>query len=140
MDLLLSQPDVDYVVTHFRYFADPGATLPPTFRGELLGRDLLGRIMETLVARRSAFETNGQFDADLALAGDVDWYARAKDRGLTMAIVPEVLLHKRVHEGNASADAQVTNRELLRVLRDSIRRQREEDDARESPPRPESRA
>jgi glycosyltransferase involved in cell wall biosynthesis len=126
VDVLRRRPEVDYVICHFRYFVERGASPPPSFRRELLERDLVGRIMETLLARRSVFEANGRFDPELALAGDVDWYARAKDRGLTMAIVPEVLLHKRVHESNASSDALVTNRELLRVLRDSIRRQRDQ--------------
>jgi len=124
VEVLLRRPEVDYVICHFRYFVEPGVSRPASFRRELLDRDLVGRIMETLLARRSVFEAAGLFDPDLAISGDVDWYARAKDRGLVMATVPEVLLHKRVHDSNASSDALVTNRELLRVLRDSIRRQR----------------
>jgi glycosyltransferase involved in cell wall biosynthesis len=124
MEYLLSHPAVVYVVTKFRYFLEPGIIPPRTFRRELLGRDLVGRIMETLLACKSAFQANGRFDPTLALAHDVDWFARAKDRGVPMAVIPEVLLQKRVHDANASSDAQVSNQDLLRVLRESIRRQR----------------
>jgi glycosyltransferase involved in cell wall biosynthesis len=118
-----SHPELLFVVGLFRYFLEPGHALPPGFNPGLLGRDLVGRVMETLVARREAFERVGPFNPEFRVAEDVDWFARAKDLGVPMAVVPQVVLHKRVHDRNLSADAAVNTPLLLRALRASVRRQ-----------------
>jgi hypothetical protein len=41
-----------------------------------------------------------------------------------MAVVPEVLLHKRVHGANTSTAPEVNSPLLLQALRSSIERQR----------------
>lgn len=124
MSLMQARPDLRYCVSLFRYELDPVAPIPRAFNRTLLGRDLVGKIMETLFVRREVFDLVGGFDPSLRLAEDVDWYARAKDLNVPMDIVPEVLLRKRVHDRNASLDAAMNGPTLLRVLHRSIRRQR----------------
>jgi hypothetical protein len=80
--------------------------------------------MQTLVARKSLFAVIGAFDSAMLLAEDADWYARASDQHVPMAVIPEVLLHKRVHNANASSDAQTSSRELLKALKRSIERKK----------------
>ena len=80
--------------------------------------------METLVARRSALERVGPFDTSYRVAEDVDWFARARDAGLRIDVVDDVLLHKRVHGGNASLNARENDELLLRAVRASLIRKR----------------
>jgi glycosyltransferase involved in cell wall biosynthesis len=124
MAYLQAHPKIQYTVTQFRYFLATGCGLPPGFRPELLDRDLVGYIMETLVARKSVFTQVGMFNPHYQLAEDVDWYARAKDLQIPAAVIPAVLLHKRVHDHNSSTNARVSNQALLQVLRQSIQRQK----------------
>ena len=124
MAYLLAHAEVQFTVCKFRYFLETGCQIPPGFRAELLEQDLVGYIMETLVARKTVFEQVGTFNIRYQLAEDVDWYARAKDLGIPSAVVPEVLLSKRVHDRNASTNAQVSTQALLQVLRQSIQRQK----------------
>src|SRR5262249_22633073 len=105
-------------------FLEPGNAVPPGFKKELLEGEHVGKIMETLVARKTLFAAIGGFDGGMALAEDADWYARANDHKVSMAIIPHVLLHKRVHNGNASSDAQTSNRELLKAMKRSIERKK----------------
>jgi glycosyltransferase involved in cell wall biosynthesis len=122
--VLAADGTLDYTIAMFRYFLEPGCVIPRTFNRALLGRDLVGRIMETLVARRRVFDRVGLFDPRFRTAEDVDWYARANDRGVPMTIVEEVLLHKRVHDANASASAETNTPEMLQALRASVARKR----------------
>jgi hypothetical protein len=109
-----------------KFFAQEGLGIPPAFRPRLLEGDHIGRIMETLVARRSAFDVVGEFDVSLNVSDDVDWFARAKDKDVPMAIMPEVLLLKRVHDANLTLVAtDECHRHLLTALRRSVVRQRE---------------
>jgi GT2 family glycosyltransferase len=74
--------------------------------------------------RPAAFARIGGFDTALAIGGDTDWFARARDAGLKMAVLPELLLRKRVHGGNASLTDPQINQQLLAALRSSLARKR----------------
>ncbi len=122
---LVGHPDVQYCVARVKFFLEEGAAVPPGFKRELLEGDHVGFIMETLVARKSLFLTFGSLDPRLSIANDTDWFARAKDAHIPMAVIPQVLLHKRIHGTNTASDAKVVNRELLDVIKQSLRRQKD---------------
>ena len=113
VDYLLENPEVQYTIAKFIYFLEPGTISPAGFRKELLKGEHVGRIMETLVARKSVFEKVGKFDTGLNIAGDVDWYSRANDLQIPMAIIPRVLLHKRIHGRNISGTYYLTSRYII---------------------------
>jgi glycosyltransferase involved in cell wall biosynthesis len=123
VDCFVHDPELQYTLTWFRYFLEPGCPVPPGFNPELLGRSLIGRIPETVVARRQLFDQIGNFNNDFYFANDVDWFARAKDHAAPMTIVPEVLLLKRLHDANVTYNSKA-NGELLGLLKQSIQRQR----------------
>jgi glycosyltransferase involved in cell wall biosynthesis len=119
--------EVQYTITRVKYFLEEGDAMPPGFRKKLLVGVHPGYMPESLVARKSLFDWIGRFSADMKISADVDWFARAKDEHIAMAIIPEVLVHKRVHNANSTLDAskaQVMNHELLRSLRNSVARQK----------------
>jgi len=121
---LLSNECVQYVIAKARYFLEPGCAIPPGFRRELLSGDHVARIVETMLARRLVFDIVGGFDATLSSSQDVDWFGRAKDAGVAMALIPQVLLRRRIHEGNLTYHLPPESRgDLLRIMRRSIKRQ-----------------
>jgi len=124
VNYLIDHPKIQYTIAKVKFFLEPGHSPPSGFRKELLENDHIGRIMETLVVRKSLFDVIGKFRTDLTTAEDVDWYARANDQGIPMAIVPQVLLLKRVHDTNLSLNTLENNRNLLKALRQSVKRKR----------------
>ena len=80
----------------------------------------------TTLARREVFELVGRFDEKLTVSEDVDWLARAKDLGVGAGRVEVVCLHRRIHLDSTSADHDEVNVNLLRVLRESLHRRREQ--------------
>lgn len=119
---LVEDPDIQYAISRFKFFLEPGCPVPLGFKKELLEGDHVGRIPGTLLARGTLFDEVGVFNNDISIAADVDWFVRAKDKGIRSAILPEVLLYKRVHDSNLSSNAETNNRELLSLLRQSIAR------------------
>ena len=120
---LLEHPEIQCCVSALKMFLQPGCGVPPGFKAELLEGEHVVRLMENLVARRSVFDFAGKLDPAFSPADDTEWYARATDKGVSMAVVSEVLLYKRIHDKNTSlADAERNNRLLLWILRESIRR------------------
>ena len=121
---LLSLPDLGYTLTRQQFFLEPGATLPAWFRKELLSSVHTGWVLGTLVVRRTVFEQVGNFATGYSAANDSDWFFRAKAAGIPMAVVPELLLLKRIHGANDSGRSKEILSELLKVVKDSLDRQR----------------
>ena len=124
VEYLLSHPDVGYTLTQQKYFLDPGGTLPAWFRKELFDSVHTGWVLGTLVVRRTIFEQVGNFATGYSAANDSDWFFRAKAAGIPMAVMPELLLLKRIHDANDSARAKEILSELLKVVKTSLNRQR----------------
>lgn len=123
VDALACNPQLQYVVAKVRFFLEEGCSIPAGFKKELLEGEHIGHIMETLTVRKSLFDLVGRFNTEYKTAEDTEWFARAIDRNISMAVVPETLLCKRVHNDNLSlSDIESNNRLLLKALRDSIKR------------------
>ncbi|MCA1576926.1 MAG: glycosyltransferase family 2 protein [Acidobacteria bacterium] len=120
----LNNPELGYTLTHQQFFLEPGTTLPVWFRKELLTSVHTGWVLGTLVVRRTAFQQVGNFATGYSAANDSDWFFRAKAAEIPMAIIPELLLLKRIHEANDSGRAKEILSELLKVVRSSLDRQR----------------
>ena len=121
---LLEDPRLAYVTALATFFLEPGSEMPYGFRKELLQGAHVAHIMETLVAWRETFSSVGAFDESLSTAEDVDWFARAADKGIASAVVRDALLKKRIHGGNISLDVDSNNRNLMQTIRQSVLRKR----------------
>lgn len=126
VNYLNEYPEVQYVIAKMKSFLEPGCSIPLGFRQELLDQDAIAPIPGTLVARKTLFDTIGKFNPNLNTAEDVDWFARCQDAKIKMSIINEVLLYKRVHGSNLSLNTTNNNQNLLKVLRSSIQRKRQE--------------
>lgn len=124
VDHLLNNPELGYTLTQLQFFLEPGTTLPPWFRKELLTTVHPGWVLGTLVVRRTVFDQVGDFATAYSAANDSDWFFRAKAAEIPMVVVPELLLRKRIHEANDSGRAKEILSELLKVVKTSLDRQR----------------
>lgn len=121
---MLDHPELMYTIARITVFLDPGCAVPPSFRRELLEGDHVGKVMETVVARKAVFDAIGGFDTSLPVSEDADWFVRTHDHNIPMAVIPRVLLHKRVHDANLtwSTPTPDLHAHLLKALRGSVRR------------------
>jgi hypothetical protein len=103
---------------------EPGAIIAPPLQ-PLVEVDHVGYFPGTLVVRRSVFDVVGLYAAAAPPAESADWFARAKDAHVPMAILPEVLLLKRLHNANQSLDTNRVRTGVLRALKASVDRQRQ---------------
>lgn len=120
---LTQNPSVQICVSHVRHVLE-GPAAPPGFRQELLESSVPGMIMEALVARREAFDRVGPFDSAFSVSNDTDWFARARDNGLAIGVLPDTLVTKRVHTANTTLKPEGFSQQLLDVVRASVARKR----------------
>jgi glycosyltransferase involved in cell wall biosynthesis len=126
---LLEHPEVDYVIAGQRLVLEPGVPAPPWISPELVARDHTGYFPGTLVARRSVFDRVGLYRREAPPAESADWFARARDAGASMAILPDTVLLKRLHADNQSLDISRVRAGVLQALKASIDRKRAQDDS-----------
>ena len=131
VDYMLDHPEIEYVIARVKFFLDEGHSSPYGFREELFSGDHVGMIPETLLVRKSLYGKIGKFNPDYDVAEDVDWFARAIDSNVPMAIIQKVLVYKRVHSANSSSDVAKNNQNFLKLLRRSIERKRKQNQDKE---------
>ena len=78
-----------------------------------------------MLVRREAYLRVGPFKPGLKIAEWFDWCLRAQESGLRERMMPDVLLHRRIH-GRNSGIVQVAERgNLARALKESLDRRRQ---------------
>lgn len=107
----------DFVLCLMRYFVADGEQPPDWLAPHMRDRVLPAIVPSALVARRTAFDRAGRFDATYQMAGDLEWVTRARRIGLLSSIVREPLVAKRAHAANLGRDVESTRREALAVAR-----------------------
>ena len=122
VEYMQAHPEILFTVSRIKFFLESENYVPPGFRRELLEGDHIGYIMQTLMARPKIFDLVGFFDEKLKTSEDVDWFARAKDLSVASAVMPKVLLHKRIHKTNIHLQSNKNNFDLLRAVKSSINR------------------
>ena len=101
----------------FEGIEDPNMPRDPIY-GEVGGIQLV-----TAMIRRGVLEELGGFDPSYGYAEDRDLFIRMREHGVEIAVLPEVVLHKRLHGSNMTMN-QPTTHPMLRSLREKLDRER----------------
>lgn len=122
-----ANPDLDLCLTHVEAFI---TGKPLEKRGDFLKGDSVIVITpyttcSSLVHRR-LIDRIGQFDPDLRLGEDTDWFLRLSNRDAVIEIIPKVLVYARLHDNNMKENRNVLSRdELLTRVKKSLDERRD---------------
>ncbi|HEV8417024.1 MAG TPA: glycosyltransferase [Bryobacteraceae bacterium] len=116
VEILEQNPGCDLVFGQVQQFVHGGKDLGGPEPGILPG---------TLLARREAFQRVGPLAEDLKLGEFIDWYARAREAGLSSRIESDVWLRRRIHEDNLGVRERASRGDYLRVLKAAMDRRRQ---------------
>lgn len=121
---LQAQPDLQGNLTWVKLYLENNEALRPGFKSAAFATGQPGYTPGALLAKRSVFERIGGFNSAYKIGCDADWFVRLNDAGLHLEVIPEVLLHKRIHNKNLSANVKLHKQELINILATSIKRKR----------------
>jgi glycosyltransferase involved in cell wall biosynthesis len=124
VDYLRRHPDVGFVVTMKRDVLEPGTPRPPWLRAGELERPTVGLLPSALIVRREVFDQVGVFDPRFEIHEDSDWFARCDRLGIGYGILDEVLVERRVHDGNLSHRNPSRTSDLPRFVKSFLERKR----------------
>jgi glycosyltransferase involved in cell wall biosynthesis len=115
-------PEVGCVLGRQEWILEEGVEPPPLVRDPIFG-ELGGIQLVTAMIRRRVLEELGGFDPSYRYAEDRDLFIRMREHSVEIAVLPEVVLHKRLHGSNMTMNAPTTH-PMLRSLREKLERER----------------
>lgn len=125
MDALDADADLDMVFGHVREFVSPEldektrmSIRPPAPEA------MPWTAPNLMLIRRASFDRVGPFSSTLRVGVTVDWFARASEAGLRYAVLPEVVLERRLHTQNNGLRERDARSQYLHVLKAAMERRR----------------
>jgi len=83
-----------------------------------------GYLAGACLIRRAAFERVGPFEATLRAGEFIDWFLRARARGLRIRMLPGVVLWRRLHDANHGVTERASYSDYARILKNDLDRRR----------------
>jgi len=83
-----------------------------------------GIFKSAMLIRRDAFLRVGLFDVSIHMGDFVDWYAKAQEQKLTIEILREVLVRRRIHGNNMSLQGRPRANDYVRIAKAALDRRR----------------
>jgi glycosyltransferase involved in cell wall biosynthesis len=119
---LLAHPSVGCVLGRQKLFFEPGVAPPAWLRRDPVYGDLGGIDFVSAVIRTEILRAVGGFDPAFRTGEDRDLLIRLRERGVEIAVVPEVVLHRRLHGSNLTYQSDRAGHSLLQSLKSRIDR------------------
>jgi glycosyltransferase involved in cell wall biosynthesis len=122
---LEAEPGLDMVFGHVREFLSP--ELDEETRARLrppAPEPMPWTAPNLMLIRRESFQRVGPFTTAVRVGVTVDWFARAAEAGLRYAILPEVVLERRLHTQNNGLRESASRSQYLEVIRQAMERRR----------------
>jgi glycosyltransferase involved in cell wall biosynthesis len=126
MIALHNDPTLDLVFGHVQQFHSPELSDAMKAQIECPSAPMPGYSAGTQLTRRDTFERVGKFNQQWRSGEFMDWYLRAIELGLTSHMLPDVVLHRRLHETNHGITARDTRGDYHRILKASLDRRRKQ--------------
>ena len=129
-----ARADLDLCVTHLQRFWVPQLEAEQKrFQHHRYSEVLPGYVTQTLLARRTLFDSVGCFDTSRRVGDPMDWFLRAGEKGAVMELLPDLLVYQRMHENNLSVELSTRRmtpsmeNAILHVVKASLDRRRSQD-------------
>ena len=101
------------------------ATEAQAWKDHVRAAPMPGYLSDCMLVRREAFERLGGFDTTLGHGDSADWFLRARAAGMVDRLLPEVLVHRRLHSGSLSRlQAEASREEFFRLIKRSLDQRR----------------
>jgi glycosyltransferase involved in cell wall biosynthesis len=100
-----ARPELDLCVTHLQRFWIPQLKKErKRFQNHRFAEVLPGYVTQTLLARRSLFDSVGNFNTSRRVGDPLDWFLRASEQGAIIELLSDLLVYQRMHENNLSVE------------------------------------
>jgi glycosyltransferase involved in cell wall biosynthesis len=124
MAVFQSNPEADFVFGHVQQFIS--LELDENQRNKIYcpAEKMPGFSASAMLIKRESFLRVGAFETNWQIGEFINWYIRAKEKGLTSFMLPEVVLKRRLHADNMGIRGRDSRNDYVRILKASLDRRR----------------
>ncbi|NOY98887.1 MAG: glycosyltransferase [Chloroflexi bacterium] len=117
---VIEKRDVDMVFGYMQQFISP--ELDEKDRSSILCQDepIPGYSSSAMLVRKASFFKVGLFSTNYRLGEFIDWYLRAKRLGLRWLMLPDVIVKRRLHKTNMTAQKASDKLDYVRIVKASL--------------------
>jgi len=116
----MEHPDVDLTYGKQMNYRDEDSHYMPRREHVLLEQEKYHFM--SLFTRKEIFQRVGHFNTEYKVGSDFEWYTRARERGLVIKRLEQVLVYRRIHGSNLSINAKERYDAMFKMLRASMKR------------------
>jgi glycosyltransferase involved in cell wall biosynthesis len=132
VEALRSDPGLEAVFGRAEQFYDTEVDDAFKRRHPIKRRIVDAWLSSAMLIPREAFDRIGIFAEDRSVSPDVDWFLRATEAGLRVAMLPQVVYRRRIHTTNHNVtNSSAGTRARLHALKRSLDRRRADDSGAE---------
>jgi glycosyltransferase involved in cell wall biosynthesis len=124
MATLAGDPALDLTFGHVLQFHSPDLDAAHKARIAGDGTVMPGRVTGAMLVRRESFLRAGPFPTEWRVGEFMDWYLRAREKGLREAMVAEVVLKRRLHRDNLGIRERASRSDYARIVKNALDRRR----------------
>lgn len=122
---LRSEPDLGYVFTLLQQFICNSLNPSEAAALSCPSEPQAGYVPGTLLAHRRVIEQVGCLDTRYKVGEFIDWHARAIHLGIKSALMPKVMLYRRLHKNNVGRRSLPDRSDYARVAKAALMRRKD---------------
>ncbi len=124
LEAFTKDPNLDAVFGHIEQFIS--GELDESIRPRVVMRPgpIPGYTFESMLIRRDSFFRVGKFGTDHTLGAFLDWHAQAREKGLKILMLPEIVASRRIHFNNLGIRRANAQSDYLRLIKRILDRRR----------------
>ena len=123
-DYLAAHPEMGCVIGRVHNFLEAGRELPGWISEAMMTKEGGGWNLGAGLIQRWVFDRIGPFNPKYLLSDDLEWVVRLTEAGISIGLVEETYLRRRIHSTNISKNQNTMARERVRILKEHMDRRR----------------
>jgi glycosyltransferase involved in cell wall biosynthesis len=130
LEYVREHPEVSILYAHGVQFLSPELTREERAGLYCPSESMPAPTSGTLFLECETFLAVGPFQKDLKVGIDIEWHLRARAADLTIVMLPEVLLHRRIHKTNSGFIHKRQQKQHAAILKAHLDRKRRHESER----------
>lgn len=120
IEFLEKNPHLNHVFGHIEHFLSPDIPAEEKHKWKCPQKIQPTFSAATGLFEKALFDEVGGFNPEQRIGNFIEWYIRAKKKGLTEAIIPEKVLMRRIHQNNMTSNTPGAALEYLKIIKASL--------------------
>ena len=123
-----TDPSLDIAFGHLEQFVSPELDEETKEKSHCPDEIIAGIHCGTMLIKQDAFNRVGLFETQFEIGEFVSWYIRAKELNLSIKVIPELVMRRRIHGANTVIQKRQSVNNFAHIIKRSLDRRRENQD------------